>query len=126
MKKNISTNLAIIVFALIIGFFGANQILHADNMILNAPQGIPEGFAKIMVYLSGAGLLLGAVALIIDRFAKPMGYIIALILLVIVCAVHIPGIINHEGAARMLYFTNGLKDTAMAMGAIIIGNLSKH
>ncbi|MEO6949237.1 MAG: hypothetical protein ABI123_06385 [Ginsengibacter sp.] len=124
-SRHLATRVAILVFALIIGFFGANQILNADQMVANAPKFIPA--AKVFVYLSGVGLLLGSVAFIIDRFAKPFGYLIAFILLVIVLTVHIPGIIQeHSLPVKMLFLTNGLKDTAMAMGAIIIGNLSRH
>lgn len=125
MKNQSFTTVAIIIFAIIIGFFGANQILNADRMVANAPKFLPG--AKVFVYLSGVGLLLSAVAFIIDRFAKPAGYLVAFILLVIVISVHIPGIIKGESTlVKMLFLTNGLKDTAMAMGAIVIGNLSKH
>ena len=124
-RRHLSTSIAIVLFALIIGFFGANQLLNADKLIANVPKFIPA--AKVFVYLSGIVLLLGSVAFIIDRFAKPFGYLIALILLIIVATVHIPGIIQeHSGPAKMLFLTNGLKDTAMAMAAIIIGNLSRH
>lgn len=124
-KRHLSTTIAIFLFALIIGFFGANQILNADKIVANAPKFIPA--AKLFVYLSGAGLILGMVAFIIDRFAKPFGYLIAFILFVIIITVHIPGIINSNPLpVKMLFLTNGLKDTAMAMAAIIIGNLSRH
>ena len=124
-KRHLSTTIPIFIFALIIGFFGANQILNADKLVENAPKFIPA--AKVFVYLSGIVLLLGMVAFIIDRFAKPFGYLVAFILLVIVVTVHIPGIIHeHSLPVKMLFLTNGLKDTAMAMAAIIIGNLSRH
>ena len=124
-RRHLSTTISILIFALIIGFFGANQVLNADKMVANAPKFIPA--AKVFVYLSGIGLLLGAVAFIIDRFAKPFGYLIAFILVVIVITVHIPGIVQSNPLpVRMLFLTNGLKDTAMAMAAIIIGNMSRH
>ena len=124
-KRHLSTTVAIFIFALIIGFFGANQILNADKLVANVPKFIPA--AKVFVYLSGVGLLLGAVAIIIDRFAKPFGYLIAFILFVIVITVHIPGFMQSNPlTVKMLFVTNGLKDTAMAMAAIIIGNLSRH
>ncbi len=125
MKKIPATHFAIIIFAFIIGFFGANQILNANNLVLNAPKFVP--IPIVWVYLSGALLMLGAVAFIIDRFAKPAGYCIAAILLLIVFIVHVPGSIHSiTMPAKMLYVTNALKDTAMAMAAIVIGNLSKH
>jgi uncharacterized membrane protein len=125
MKNSNSTVIAIVIFSLIIVFFGANQILHADKLALGAPKFLPA--PRVFVYLSGIGLILGAVAFIIDRFAKPAGYLIALLLLLIVCTVHIPGMIHAVPLkAKMLFLTNALKDTAMAMAAIVIGNLSKH
>lgn len=125
MKNSNSTVIAIILFALIIGFFGANQILNADKLALNAPKFLPA--PKVFLYISGIALIICAVAFIIDRFAKPAGYIIAIILLIIVFSVHVPGIIHTPLLkGKMLFLTNALKDTAMAMGAIIIGNLSKH
>lgn len=125
MKNSNSTVIAIIIFALIISFFGANQILNANKMVATAPKFLPA--PKIFVYLSGIGLIIGAIAFIIDRFAKPAGYLIAFLLLLIVFTIHIPGIIDAPLLkVKMLFLTNALKDTAIAMGAIVIGNLSKH
>ncbi|MEO9144057.1 MAG: hypothetical protein ABI237_00740 [Ginsengibacter sp.] len=125
MKNSNYTVIAIIIFALIIAFFGANQLLNADKLVAAAPKFLPA--PKVFIYLSGVGLIIGAVAFIIDRFAKPAGYLIAFLLLIIVLGVHIPGIIHAPLLkVKMLFLTNALKDTAIAMGAIVIGNLSKH
>jgi len=125
MKKAISSTVAIYIFSIIIGLFGASQILNAANMATNVPDFIPA--ARVFTYISGACLILGAVAFIIDRYARLAGYLLALLLILIVAGVDIPGIIHSSGhAARSLYTTNALKDAALAMAAIIIGNLSKH
>ena len=127
MKRLATTTIAISIFALIIAFFGANQILNADSLVANAPASVPRSLAKIWVYISGGLLILGAISFIIDRMAKPAGYIIAVVLLLIVFTVHLPNIINATVVpAKMLYLTNALKDSALAMAAIVIGNLSKH
>lgn len=127
MKRLPTTTITISIFALIIAFFGANQILNASSLVANAPVSIPRSLATIWVYISGGLFILCAISFIIDRLAKPAGYIIAIVLLLIVFTVHLPNIINSTVApARMLYLTNALKDTAMAMAAIVIGNLSKH
>ena len=127
MKRPATTTIAISIFASIIALFGANQILNADSLVANAPAAVPRSLAKIWVYISGGLLILGAISFIIDRMAKPAGYIIAVVLLIIVFTVHLPNIINAAVVpAKMLYLTNALKDTAMAMAAIVIGNLSKH
>ncbi|MGN6531035.1 MAG: hypothetical protein ACTHK0_04715 [Ginsengibacter sp.] len=125
MKALVSTRLAIIVFAVIIAFFGANNILHAKNMATNVPSFLPA--SKVMVYISGAGFLLAAVAFIIDRYAKVAGYLLALLLLIIVFSIDVPGIIHSPNVhIRMLYVTNMLKDAALAMAAVLIADISRE
>lgn len=123
MKNLISTRLAIIIFSVIIAFFGANNILHAKSMSVNVPGFLPA--SRIMVYISGIGFLLAAVAFIIDRYAKIAGYLLALLLLIIVFSVDVPGIVRSINVPmKMLYITMALKDAALAMAAILISDIS--
>jgi len=125
MKNLISTRLAIIIFAVIIAFFGANTILNARHMAINLPTFLPA--SKWMVYLSGAGFLLAAMAFIIDRYAKIAGYPLAVLLLVIVFSVDVPGIVHASSIPiKMLFVTNMLKDAALAMAAILIADISRE
>jgi len=125
MKNLISTKVAIIVFAIIIAFFGANTILNANHMAANVPSFLPA--SKWMVYLSGAAFLLAAMAFIIDRYAKLAGYLLALLLLIIVFFVDVPGIVHAVSRPiKMLFITNMLKDAALAMAAILIGDISRE
>ena len=125
MKNLISTRLAIIIFALIIGFFGANHFLHAKDMAANVPSFLPA--SKALVYISGAGFLLAAVAFIIDRYTKPAGYLLALLLLIIVFTVDVPGIIHATNVpVKMMFVTNMLKDAALAMAAVLIADISRE
>ncbi len=124
MKNLISTRLAIIIFAFIIGFFGANHFLNATEMSSNVPSFLP--LPKILVFISGAGFLLAAVSFIIDRYVKIAGYLLALLLLIIVFAVDIPGIIHAPNIhVKMMFVTSMLKDAALAMAAIIIADISR-
>ena len=125
MKNLISTRLAIIIFALIIGFFGANHFLHAKDMAANVPSFLPA--SKALVYISGAGFLLAAVAFIIGRYTKPAGYLLALLLLIIVFTVDVPGIIHATNVpVKMMFVTNMLKDAALAMAAVLIADISRE
>lgn len=125
MKKLMSTRLAIIIFAIIIAFFGANSILHAKDMSANVPSFLSS--SSIAVYLSGTGFLLAAFAFIIDRYAKIAGYLLALLLLIIVFSVDVPGIFRAVNVpVKMLYITNTLKDAALAMAAVLIGDISRE
>jgi len=125
MKNLISTRLAIIFFAVIIAFFGANNILHAKDMASNVPSFLPA--TKVMVYISGIGFLLAAISFIIDRYAKLAGYLLALLLLIIVFSVDLPGIIRAGNVhIKMILITNMLKDAALAMAAILIADISRE
>lgn len=125
MKNLISTRVAILIFAIIIAFFGANNIINASHMVANVPSFLPA--SKWMVYISGAGFLLAALAFIIDRYAKIAGYLLAVLLLIIVFAVDIPGIIRASSTPiKMLYVTNMLKDAALAMAAVLIADISRE
>ena len=125
MKNLISTRLAIIIFAVIIAFFGANNILHAKDLASNVPSFLPA--SRLMVYISGAGFLLAAFAFIIDYYAKIAGYLLAVLLLIIVFSVDIPGIIHSVNVhLKMLYVTNMLKDAALAMASILIADISRE
>ena len=125
MKNLISTKLAIIIFAFIIGFFGANHFLHAKEMAANIPSFLPA--SKVLVYISGAGFLLAVIAFIIDRYAKIAGYLLALLLLIIVFSIDVPGIIHSTNVQiKMIFVTNMLKDAALAMAAILIADISRE
>jgi len=125
MKNLISTRLAIIIFAVIIAFFGANTILNARHMAANVPSFLPA--PKWSVYLSGIGFLLAAMAFIIDRYAKIAGYLLAVLLLIIVFSVDVPGIVHAASKPiKMLFITNTLKDGALAMAAILIADISRE
>lgn len=125
MKNLISTRVAIIIFAIIIAFFGANNILNASHMSASVPNFLPA--SKWMVYISGAGFLLAALAFIIDRYAKIAGYLLALLLLIIVFSVDVPGIVHSANIhIKMLFITNMLKDAALAMAAILVADISRE
>jgi len=125
LKNFIPTEIPVYIFGIIIGLFGAAQILNAGDMSVNVPDFLPA--AKLFTYLSGVALILAAVSFIIDRFARLAGYLLALLLLVIVFAIDIPGALRaQEHVVRSLFITNALKDIGLAMASIVIGNLSKH
>ncbi len=125
MKNLISTRLAIIIFSIIIAFFGANNILNARHMAANVPDFLPA--SKWMVYISGTGFLLAALSFIMDRYAKIAGYLLAVLLLIIVFSVDVPGIVRAANVhIKMLFITNMLKDAALAMAAILIADISRE
>jgi putative oxidoreductase len=120
MRPFISSRIAEIIFAVVIIIFGINHFMAGSAMAGGVPSFIPGGV--IWVYITGTGFILAGLAIIIDRYKTLACYLLALMLIIFVLTIHVPGYINGEGMSRMMSRTNGLKDIAIAMGAILIGN----
>jgi uncharacterized membrane protein len=126
MKNLISTRLATIIFALIIGIFGVNDIMYAKVMASDIPSFLP--FPTVLVYISGTGFLLAAIAFILNRYAKLAGYLLALLLLVKVFSVDLIQV-GHAAAnvqMKVFFIKNVLKDAALAMAAVLIADISRE
>jgi putative oxidoreductase len=124
MKNLISTRIPVSIFGLVFIIFGANHFLNVDKMTSYVPSMFPS--PKIFVYISGAGLVLAGLAFIINRFAKVAGYLLALLLLIIIGTIHVPGMMNAaDDGVKAMFLSNVLKDTGLVMASIIIANISR-
>lgn len=116
MKAFFPTRTAEIIFALIFAYFGFLHFKNAAAIGANVPAYFP-GDGKIWVYLTGAAFVFAAIA-IIGNFYKTIGcYLLAFVLIVFVLTIHIKNFSDNPSGT--------LKDLAIAMGAIIIGNRRK-
>lgn len=114
------SRIASIVYALTIGIFGINHFRFGKGMGGMVPTWFP-GDATIWVYLAGAGLILAAISIIINKYTKLACYLLAAMLLIFVLTMHLPSLLNGNETA----ITGVLKDTAMAMAALMIADKSK-
>jgi uncharacterized membrane protein len=114
MKSFFPTRLAEIIYALVMGTFGVLHFMNADTMSGMIPEFMPAD-GKIWIYITGGAFIAAALAIIINKFKTPACYLLALMLLVFVFTLHLqPAMDGNPGQL--------LKDTALAMAAIIIGN----
>jgi len=113
MKPFIPSRFAEIVFALVFAYFGYLHFKNADMMGRDVPSMFP-GDGKIYIYLTGVVFVVAAITIIVNKYKTPGCYLLAAVLLVFVFTIHLK---NFESNPSGL-----LKDVAMAMGAIIIGN----
>lgn len=116
MKPFIPSKFAEIIFALIFIYFGYLHFKNINIMSVGVPDFFP-GDGKIYIYLTGAGFILAAIAIIIDMQKTLACYLLAAVLLIFVFTIHIKSFGTNP--------SNFLKDTALAMAAIIIGNRGK-
>ena len=113
MKPIVPSKIAEIIFALMIAYFGFNYFKDPVRMAGSVPGFMP-GDAKIWIYVVGACFVLAAIAIIID-FQKTLAcYFLAALLLFLVFTIHLKNFGRDPAGV--------VKDTAMAMAAIIIGN----
>jgi putative oxidoreductase len=113
MKPFFPTKVAEVIFALLIAYFGYLHFKNANMMGSMVPDMFP-GDGKIYIYLTGAGFILAAIAIIIDVQKALACYLLAAVLLIFVFTIHLKAFKTNPSGI--------LKDTAMAMAAIIIGN----
>lgn len=118
MKSPLLTRLAEILFALCIGYFGILHFMNGDKMSGLVPDIMP-GDGRNWIYITGAGLVAAALAIIINRLKRPACYLLAFMLLIFIFTIHLQPAMDGSPA-------NLLKDFALAMSAIIIGNNSRH
>ena len=116
MKTLVPTRVAIIIYGVVMGLFGITHLVHAKIMAAVVP--IPGGI--IWVYVTGLGLILAAIAFIINKSVRLAGYLLALFLLIVIILVHIPHATEDLPSLTML-----LKDVALMAAAIIIANTGK-
>lgn len=124
MKNFIPTNIARILFALTMLFFALGHFMNAKPMADMLLKGWP--MAEALAYISGACLALAGIAFIINKQVKLAGYLLALLLVIIVIGVHVPGLSNPDEMMKMNAMSMAVKDTAIAMGAIAFANMSEN
>lgn len=102
------------LFAVVMGFFGVMHFMNADKMSGMVPDYMPAD-GKIWIYITGAALIAAALAILINKFKMVACYLLAAMLLIFVFTLHLqPAMDGNPGQL--------LKDTGLAMAAIIIGN----
>ncbi len=119
MTKLIPSRLAEIGFAFVMAAFGILHFKSAGMEIMqrSIPSWMP-GDPSLLIYISGAAFLLAALAILINKFKRVACYMLALMLVVFILVVH-----GERALKGDLW--QPLKDAAIAMAAIMIGNNSK-
>src|SRR5258706_10641562 len=75
-----------IFYALVIGFFGLNHFMNGTGMAKMVPRFLPGG--EFWVYVTGAALLLAAIAFLINKYTRLAGFLLALFLFLVVLTAH--------------------------------------
>src|SRR5258706_11490579 len=107
MKSIIPTRVAEMLYALAIGTFGVLHFMHTDMIAGAVPDYMP-GEGKIWVYITGAGLIAAALAILINKFKQIACYLLALMLIIFILTIQLKPAMDGN-------LSNLLKDTCLAM-----------
>jgi uncharacterized membrane protein YphA (DoxX/SURF4 family) len=80
---------------------------------------VPIAGGKIWIYLSGAGFILAAISIVVGKFDKLACFALALMLILFVAMIHVPGIMNSDAMVKQQSMIATLKDLALAGGALM-------
>jgi uncharacterized membrane protein len=116
MRAFIPSKLAEVIFALIIAYLGYWHFKNADAMGSQVPSYMP-GPGSIWIYITGAAFILSAIGILTEIRKTLACYLLAAMLLTFVFTIHYKSF--------DLSPFNSMKDVALAMAAIIIGNSKK-
>lgn len=114
IKHLFPTRFAEILYALVMIAFGALHLKYGS-----AATGVPAYFPgedSMWMYVTGIAFLAAGIAIIINKFRKLACYLLALMLVIFILTIHLDDVLHFKN----LY--QPLKDGALAMAAIIIGN----
>ncbi|HLK30224.1 MAG TPA: hypothetical protein VKT28_16705 [Puia sp.] len=119
MNNSSISRIGVILYALVIGFFGINHFLHGTGLQNTVPRFIP--YSIFWVYLTGTLLVAAAIAFLIGKQVRLAGLLLAFFLILIVLTVHLPAILSSDGESHVsIAMTNLVKDTGLAAAALII------
>lgn len=121
MNNATLSKIGVIFYALVIGFFGINNLIDGTGLQKMVPSFLPGGIAWL--YITGACLILAAIAFLTDRQARLAGLLLCLFLLLIVLTVHLPAVLHApDFGARRFPMTNLIKDTGLAAAALLVAS----
>jgi uncharacterized membrane protein len=92
MDNRTISKIGMILYALVIAFFGVNHFVNGTGMAKMVPSFLPGGV--IWVYITGAALLAAAISFLINKQTRLAGLLLAVFLLLIVLTVHLPAVSN--------------------------------
>lgn len=109
----------IVLYALVIGFFGINHFLNGTGFQNTIPSFLP--YHIFWVYLTGLALIAAAISFLTGKHTKLAGLFLFVFLIIIVLTIHLPAVIHSEGSPIVsIALTNLVKDTGLAGAALMI------
>lgn len=117
--KTLTTTVARILFAIPMLIFGIMHFMNAGMMAGMVP--LPGGV--FWVYLTGLGLVAAAISIFTQKFTKIACLLLAVMLMMFVLTIHLPGVMSGDPAKMQMAMPNMLKDMALAGAALLLAGI---
>lgn len=117
--KTLTTTVARILFAIPMLIFGMMHFMNAGMMAGMVP--LPGGV--FWVYLTGLGLVAAAISIFTQKFTKIACLLLAVMLMMFVLSIHLPGVMSGDPAKMQMAMPNMLKDMALAGAALLLAGI---
>jgi putative oxidoreductase len=108
-----------IMFAVPFAIFGMMHLMAAGDMVGMVPAWVPGGI--FWVYVTGLALIAAAVSLITKKHIYLASLLLAVLLIVFVLTVHLPGVVG----SNQMAMPSIMKDMSLAGGALLIAGMFK-
>ncbi len=105
-----------LLLALPLAIFGFFNLTDAHASLAMVPDWLPGGV--FWVYFIGACLIAGAVSVVLGKYSRLAGILIAVLMIVFVLTVYLPKLMAGDSTS----ITGLLKDLAIAGGALIFAD----
>jgi uncharacterized membrane protein len=115
------TFLGRVIYAVPFLVFGAGHLTRAGQMAGMVPAYIPGGV--FWIYFTGVAMILAALAIITGKQGRGACFGLALMLLVFIVTIHLPGMANPQ--MKMMSMMSLLKDTGLMGAALVIAGTFK-
>jgi uncharacterized membrane protein YphA (DoxX/SURF4 family) len=99
-------------------FFGVGHLTGANDMKGMIPSYLPGGV--LWVYLTGLAMLGFVVATMLGKFDKLAAVLLAIMLIIFACVVHLPGM--NATPPNPMWMVGFVKDIGLAGGALMIAD----
>lgn len=120
--KSLTGNIARILYAVPMAIFGVFHLMMGPAMVQAVPAWIPGGV--FWVYFTGIALIAAAGSIIIKKMERLASLLLALMLLIFVLTIHLPGMGNP--ATAQMSIMGALKDLGLVAGALLIAGISEE
>lgn len=114
--KNLTSNAGRIIFSIPFLVFGLFHFMNGGDMAGWMPAWLPG--ALFFVYLSGAALIAAGVSIIARIYTALATRLLAVLLLLIILMLHVPGMMSGDEQMAMTSMSMLLKDTGLLGAAL--------